>query len=79
MKLTSLEFHIPTTHRALGMFMNINQDKLTFKPIRIEIALIQSVVFYHCLYFFFDLLEILTLRFLESQFIIEKLRKLMIS
>ena len=50
MKLTSLEFHIPTTHRALGMFMNINQDKLTFKPIRIEIALIQSVVFYHCLY-----------------------------
>ena len=50
MKLTSLDFHILTTHRALGMILNINQDKLTFKLVRIEIALIQSVVFYHCLH-----------------------------
>ena len=47
MKLASLDFPIPCTHRALGMIWNINQDKLTVKPVKIEITLIESMVFYH--------------------------------
>ena len=47
MKLAILDFPIPSTHRALGMIWNINQDKLTVKPVKIEITLIESMVFYH--------------------------------
>ena len=77
-KLVSLDFHTPSVERALGMIWNINQDKLTFKPVTKDypntkrgiLSLVSSV---------FDPFGVLTPSLLEPKLIIQELWKLKIS
>ena len=77
-KPVSLELHTPTIERALGIIWNINQDKLTLKPVTKDnlntkrgiLSLVSSV---------YNPFGVLTPSLLEPNLILQELWKLKIS